>query len=179
MSGSDTELRSGRRLGVLAPALLVAVVVFALDQASKWYVLESLELRDRLEIDVFGPLRFMLAYNTGVNFGLFATGSPIQIYILSAFAAVVSVVLLVWSARSEDRWLGIGCGFAAGGALANALDRLVVGAVVDFINLDCCGLNNPYAFNLADCAIFLGAALIAMTAWRGDEPADDDTTASA
>ena len=44
-----------------------------------------------------------------------------------------------------------------GGALGNAFDRLVYGAVADFLNMSCCGIDNPYAFNIADIAIFAGA----------------------
>lgn len=168
MSDTNGERRTRAGSGALALAVLVALAVFALDQASKWWVLEGLGLREKLQIDVFPPLRFVLAYNTGVNFGLFASGSGVQIYVLSGFALIVSIALFVWSARSDNRLLALGCGLAAGGALANALDRLLVGAVIDFVNLDCCGIGNPYAFNLADCAIFVGAALIAVTAWSGE-----------
>jgi len=44
-----------------------------------------------------------------------------------------------------------------GGALGNVIDRLIYGAVADFINMSCCGINNPYAFNIADIAVFIGA----------------------
>lgn len=168
LSDRNSEGRTVGRFGALGAAALTALIVFVLDQASKIWVLDGLGLREKLQIDVFPPLKFMLAYNTGVNFGLFASGSGVQIYILSGFALVVSVLLFIWSARSDSRLLALGCGLAAGGALANALDRLRVGAVIDFVNLDCCGIGNPYAFNLADCAIFVGAALIAVTAWSGE-----------
>jgi signal peptidase II len=48
-------------------------------------------------------------------------------------------------------------GSVIGGALANALDRVLVGAVVDFLNMSCCGIANPFAFNLADVGIVAGA----------------------
>ena len=48
-------------------------------------------------------------------------------------------------------------GLLIGGALGNSLDRLIYGAVVDFLNMSCCGIENPFVFNLADVAIFLGA----------------------
>lgn len=155
-----------RNRSPLAIAAFSAVCVFAADQLSKWWALDVLGLREALVIQLAPMLKFVLAYNTGVNFGLFASGSPLQLALLAGFAIVVSGALMVWSARTDDWRLGLGCGLVVGGALANALDRLRVGAVIDFINLDCCGIGNPYAFNLADCAIFLGAAAIALTAWR-------------
>lgn len=164
------EPRSGG--ATLMIALVVAVIVFLLDQGSKYWVLEGLGLRQALEIEVLPVLRFVLAYNTGVNFGLFASGSSIQIWGLALFAVIVSIALFIWSRRTTDRRLAVACGLVAGGALANALDRLLEGAVIDFINVDCCGIGNPYAFNLADCAIFLGAIAIAVFAWR--DPADSD-----
>ncbi len=48
-------------------------------------------------------------------------------------------------------------GLIVGGAIGNALDRVIFGAVADFLNMSCCGINNPYAFNVADIAIFFGA----------------------
>jgi signal peptidase II len=53
-------------------------------------------------------------------------------------------------------------GLLVGGALGNALDRVIYGAVVDFLNMSCCGINNPYAFNVADIFIFVGAIGLAI-----------------
>ena len=60
--------------------------------------------------------------------------------------------------------LAWGAGIVIGGAMGNAWDRLQYGAVADFLNMSCCGINNPFAFNIADVAIFAGAALIALKA---------------
>ena len=59
---------------------------------------------------------------------------------------------------APENWIHVG------GALGNAWDRLQYGAVADFLNMSCCGIDNPYAFNIADVAIFAGAALIALKA---------------
>ncbi|MEC8796836.1 MAG: signal peptidase II, partial [Pseudomonadota bacterium] len=56
----------------------------------------------------------------------------------------------------------IGAGLLVGGALGNAIDRIVFGAVADFLNMSCCGIANPYAFNVADIAIFAGVFAIAV-----------------
>jgi len=63
-----------------------------------------------------------------------------------------------WAYRQQlGLWARLCAGLLIGGALGNALDRVIHGAVVDFLNMSCCGINNPYAFNVADIFIFAGA----------------------
>ena len=70
----------------------------------------------------------------------------------------LAVALLWWVAQEgAGRWHRIAAGLLVGGALGNVVDRLVYGAVADFLNMSCCGMSNPYAFNLADIAVFAGA----------------------
>lgn len=158
----------------LLTALTVAAPLYAIDQASKWWVLEEMGLRELRAVEIAPFLNFVYALNTGVNFGLFSSSSDTQQYALAGFAAAVSAILLVWSARTDRLWIALGCGMVIGGALANATDRLTEGGVVDFLNVSCCGIRNPFAFNLADVAIFAGAALLAWVSWS-----DDDTPADA
>lgn len=154
-------------------ALAVASAVFAADQLSKYGVLTGLDLASVGRIEVAPFLNFVLAYNYGVNFGLFASNSPWAAGALAALAGAVSLALFYWAARTASDGVTIGCGLVAGGALGNGFDRLWNGAVVDFLNVDCCGIGNPYAFNIADAGIFLGALLIAYCAWStGDEGPD-------
>jgi signal peptidase II len=108
-------------------------------------------------IEVFPPyLTFLMGWNTGINFGLLS-GAGAR-WLLIAIAVIVSFFLIRW-ARSFTRPMAlVSAGFIVGGALANALDRVIYGAVADFLNMSCCGINNPFAFNLADVFIFAGAA---------------------
>jgi signal peptidase II len=63
--------------------------------------------------------------------------------------------------RNKRGWLlPLAAGAVVGGALGNALDRVIYGAVADFINMSCCGINNPSSFNIADALIFLGAFIL-------------------
>ena len=63
-----------------------------------------------------------------------------------------------WWARSLERPIALlSAGAIVGGALGNALDRVVYGAVADFLNMSCCGIQNPFTFNIADIGIFAGA----------------------
>lgn len=146
-------------------AIGLAALVFALDQLSKYGVIEVMHMRPGEFIAVAPFLNFVLTENYGVNFGLLASDAAWQPYALAGFAALVSGFLLVWAARTDDWRVVWGAGVVAGGALANAYDRLTAGAVIDFLNVDCCGIGNPLAFNLADVGVFVGAALILWSAW--------------
>ena len=131
--------------------------VFLLDQVTKYVVVQWLDLAERLQISVWPPyLSFRMAWNRGVNFGLFS-GADMR-WVLIALALVISV-LVIWWIRKEGgtRWTYISAGLLVGGALGNVIDRVIYGAVADFLNMSCCGIENPYAFNVADIAVFLGA----------------------
>ncbi|MGH1350783.1 MAG: signal peptidase II [Methyloligellaceae bacterium] len=141
--------------------IFIAFIMFILDQLSKWAVLYHLDLLStgRQEI-IPGYVNFILAWNRGINFGLLASNSTYALIILIVFPIVVSIGLLWWNVKSSRYYLGLGSAFIIGGALANALDRVIYGAVVDFLNVTAFGIRNPYSFNIADVAIFLGAAII-------------------
>ncbi|MBV1865213.1 MAG: signal peptidase II [Rhodobacteraceae bacterium] len=139
--------------------LTLSILIFVLDQASKWIVVEYLDLKMRQAINVFPPyLNLRMAWNEGVNFGLFSdAGTDFLRWILIAIALMVTIGVLWWGRRFTG-WFGaflVGC--IIGGALGNTVDRIVYGAVADFFNMSCCGLRNPYSFNVADIAIFIGA----------------------
>lgn len=136
-----------------------ALVVFVLDQVSKLYVVHFLGLAERLRIEVWPPfLNFRMAWNRGVNFGLLPQDGDLGRWLLIGVALAISAGVLVWMARGPHRPAAlVSAGLLIGGALGNALDRVLYGAVADFLNMSCCGIDNPYAFNVADIAIFAGA----------------------
>lgn len=140
---------------------IVAGAAFLLDQGSKYVVLHILSLPDFLVIDVAPPfLRFVMAWNRGVNFGLMASDADLTRWGLVILSLVISAVIFVWARRRMDKWFAIGAGLVIGGALGNAIDRIVYGAVADFLNMSCCGIVNPFSFNVADISIFAGAAFL-------------------
>lgn len=143
------------------PMIAAGMAAFLLDQSSKYYVLSVLEL-DRIgQVDVFAPyLRFTMAWNRGVNFGLFSSSEDVMRWALIALSVAISVAIAIWAMKRSATLFSTGAGLVIGGALGNALDRAVFGAVVDFLNMSCCGIYNPYAFNIADVAIFAGAAIL-------------------
>ena len=143
--------------------------VFLLDQISKYYVVHWLGLINDEDgrIEVFPPfLEFRMAWNRGVNFGLFADFD--MRWWLVGVALIISALVLWWLNRNGgSKWAYISAGFLVGGALGNVIDRVLYEAVADFLNMSCCGINNPYAFNVADIAIFLGAVGLAIFADDG------------
>jgi signal peptidase II len=151
----------------LRRTLAVAAVVFVLDRVTKIWVVEGLGLASRLRIKVVDPwLNLTMAWNHGVNFGLFDLGEAGR-YWLAGLALTIVAALLVWARGSRGWVAAAGAGAVVGGALGNVWDRLQWGAVADFVNMSCCGIDNPFAFNVADAAIFGGAmALILFTGER-------------
>ena len=151
--------------------------IFAVDQVIKFFVLfqvfglrwdqvrvPSEQLPFPQSVDVFPPfLVLRMAWNRGVNFGLFADYDMRWVLIGVAFAITAGVIW--WLYRSGgNKWVYVSAGFLIGGAMGNVIDRVLYGAVADFLNMSCCGYNNPYAFNVADIAIFVGAVGLAFLA---------------
>jgi signal peptidase II len=148
----------------------IALATFAADQALKWYVVHGLRLWERMAIDVWPPfLNLRMAWNYGINFGLFGHDAPWMRWALIALALAISAAVWVWAARERARPIvQVSAGLLIGGALGNVVDRVVYGAVADFLNMSCCGIQNPFAFNVADIAIFAGAIGLALFTGGGD-----------
>ena len=137
--------------------LLFSFIFLTLDQLSKWFVVFYLELKHKLYLNLNNQfINFYMAWNKGINFGLFEGDSVLQAYILTTVAVVISIVFFIWLKNSTSLFIQLLASLVIGGALGNAIDRLMYGAVADFINVTCCGLRNPYSFNLADIFIFMG-----------------------
>lgn len=141
----------------------LAVVVFLSDQATKDWAVRSLALDGDREIV---PHLFYLTRttNTGGAFGLFPTAT--WILALTAFIAVVGIIAYALRARWPLPWLvGIALALPLGGAAGNFLDRVRLGHVVDFIGVYIGTYSFPI-FNVADSAICIGVALLAISFLR-------------
>jgi signal peptidase II len=153
----------------MRPLFWTAFWVFLIDQASKYYVVHWLGLINTPggRIEVFSPfLEYRMAWNRGVNFGLGA-GYDMR-WVLIGVASAISIGVIVWLWRAGGtRNMMVAAGLLVGGALGNVVDRVIYGAVADFLNMSCCGINNPYAFNVADIAIFTGAIGLAFLSEDG------------
>ena len=161
-----------KRFGRLA-WLWLSVLVFVLDQVTKVYFEGALSLYQQIVVipDYFS---WTLAYNTGAAFSFLADAGGWQRWFFAAIALVVSVVLVVWLKRlkSYETRLAIALALVLGGALGNVFDRVAYGHVVDFILVH--WQNRWYfpAFNLADCAISLGAAMLALDMFKPQKSAE-------
>lgn len=146
----------------------VAALIFAADQAVKQYVVVVLDLANTFYLEVWPPyFQLTMAWNRGINFGLFAGDSDAARWVLVTLALAICGWVLWWSRTEPDnRPFQLSAGLLLGGALGNVIDRIRWGAVADFLNVTCCGWVNPWAFNIADAAIFLGAVGLILTAGR-------------
>ena len=139
--------------------LWLSALIFAFDQATKHWVVEVMDLKQKLAINVWPPfLNLRMAWNEGINFGLFS-GAEIDAmrWVLITIALVISAWVLWWGRNFTGWWGPLLVALIVGGALGNTVDRLRYGAVADFLNMSCCGYRNPFSFNVADIAIFVGA----------------------
>ncbi len=159
---SGTPRRSGARSW--GWMLLAAALVVGLDQLTKALVVGAVEVGERREILPF--LDLVHVENDGVAFGFLGDSSQ-GIVLAVTFAALALVV--GWFAFNRDRplaWLAVG--LLAGGALGNLIDRLARDGVVDFIDFPAWP-----SFNVADIAITLGAATLALIALAGPEAGEE------
>jgi len=143
---------------VMRLGLTVAFLAAAVDQAVKAWVVGWL-MAPPTVIKALPVLDLVLIWNRGVSFGLFNRESAYGRWILTAVAAVVIAVLLIWLRRGTSRFEAFALGLVIGGAVGNVIDRWVHGAVVDYLYFHLGGHYWP-AFNLADAAITVGVALL-------------------
>ncbi len=152
------------RMASFMPLLRIAVaslVFFGLDRLSKIVIVERLDLASVQKIAAWPPyLNFVMAWNKGVNFGLL-NGVDAR-WLLVALSVIASLALAYWATNKSGWPLLLACGAVIGGALGNAYDRIVYGAVADYLNVSCCGIANPYSFNVADVWIFGGAIFLVL-----------------
>jgi signal peptidase II len=143
---------------MLARGLGTAAVIVVLDQLSKAAVLAHFAGRDLGEREtVTSFFSLALTYNRGISFGLFNGGAGLNVLVFSLAAAAIVAVLVYWLSRVTSPFLAVAIGFIVGGAIGNVIDRVRLGAVVDFLDFHVGYLHWP-AFNLADSAICIGVA---------------------
>lgn len=137
----------------------LSVLVIFLDQLSKQIAERTLNLYAQVEVIPYFNLT--LAYNEGAAFSFLSDAGGWQRWFFSTLAIGVSAVILVWLHRmkSTERLQAIALALILGGAIGNVIDRLLYGHVIDFIDLYYQHYHWP-AFNIADSAIVIGAALI-------------------
>jgi signal peptidase II len=170
-----------------AAFLLIFAVIFA-DQASKWFVLESMlrtkvthpdfwtwfmkpeplqyfiDQQEEYNTVTLAPwLDFKMVWNRGISFGMFDSDNPKMPVLFMCVSLFVSVGLFVWMAIARGRLLLVALPLVIGGAIGNVCDRIRFGAVADFVDFHVGDWHWP-AFNLADASICIGAGLLVIHA---------------
>jgi signal peptidase II len=155
------------RRNVMPLGVIVGLVVLLVDQASKWWVLNGLDLPALRQVVLLPVLNLTMVWNTGVTFGLLNGLGEWGHVLLAVIALAVVVALGFWLRRAESRVVAVAIGSIAGGAIGNVIDRVRFGAVVDFIHAH---VDTPwgdlswYVFNVADAAIVCGVAVLVIDA---------------
>jgi signal peptidase II len=152
----------------------VALVIVIVDQLTKYWAARWLIYGD--PVAIFPGLNFTLLHNTGAAFSLLSDASGWQRWFFAAVALVVSVVITVWLRQVGDRerWLPIALTLILGGAIGNFWDRLMLGYVIDFIEVYYHQWSWP-AFNVADSAISVGAVMLLLSGWLNRPSGDVET----
>ena len=139
-------------------ALLLVILIVIIDQISKKIIIGMIFNPCRV-IEVTCFFNLVPVYNTGISFGLFNTGSELGRWILVLVAIALIIVLFIWLFRTKSVYVVICLVLVLGGALSNLVDRIIIGAVIDFLDFHLLGFHWP-AFNLADTAITVGVILL-------------------
>ena len=145
---------------MLARGLAVAITVLALDQLSKAAVRGYFTARAAGEHEnITSFFNIVLIYNRGMSFGLFNGAGGLNALLFSLVAAAIVTVLIYWLSRVESPLLAVAIGLIIGGAIGNVVDRIRLGAVVDFLDFHAGSWHWP-AFNVADSTICIGVAVM-------------------
>jgi signal peptidase II len=139
--------------------LIGFVITLALDQASKLWLYFVVDIAARQPIEVTPFFNLILVWNQGVSYGMFQQSTEIGRWALTLFKVAAAIGLSIWAWRSHEKWLVLGLGLIAGGAIGNAIDRVLYGAVLDFAHFFWRGFS-WYVFNIADAAIVVGVGFL-------------------
>lgn len=143
--------------GEFAPlGLKVAVVTAVIDQAHKWWMLLVYDIQSKGRVHVTPFLDLIFVKNTGISYSMLDQSSYSWQIALAAFAVCAALALWVWLCRgATNRLMAWSIGLIIGGAIGNAIDRILIGGVADFFSLHAFGFY-WYVFNIADVAIVAG-----------------------
>ena len=149
--------------------LSVSALVLILDQITKYAVRHTFTLHESVEVTPF--LNLVFVYNRGAAFSLLSDAAGWQRELFIAIAVSASV-WIAWLLRkhAQEALFCFALSLIMGGALGNVIDRVLYGAVVDFLHFHVAGYHWP-AFNVADSAISCGAVLLIWDALRAKDKA--------
>ncbi len=148
--------------------LWLAAVVIVLDQLTKYWADAQLQLHWPRE--VMTGFNLTLSYNAGAAFSFLADAGGWQRWFFITLALGVAAFIISWLRRltHEERWMAIALTLVLGGAIGNVIDRVLLGHVIDFIDIYYGGWHWP-TFNIADSAISIGAVMMVIDGLRGQK----------
>lgn len=150
----------------LALGLKVAVALLLADQASKLALIYGTHLRLTYPWPILPFLDITVVWNRGISYGLFQQNSEMGRWILTGIKLLAAIILFFWLKKAETRLEAIGIGLIIGGAIGNAIDRVLHKAVFDFVHFHV-GNFSWYVFNVADAAIVIGVILMVASPFLG------------
>jgi signal peptidase II len=155
--------------------LWLTAVVIALDMLTKAFASDLLVLHQPAA--VFPGFNFTLMHNTGAAFSFLSEASGWQRWFFSGIALAVSAGIIAWLKKltPDQTWTASALSLILGGALGNVWDRLTLGYVIDFIDVYYADAHWP-AFNIADSAITVGAAILIFDSFRSARHAGQQTS---
>ncbi len=139
--------------------ILIAILVIALDQLSKWWIRALFELYEA--IPVFPGLQIIYVRNLGAAFSFLSSAGGWQRWFFIVLSVLASIAIVIWISRlpKQRRLEALGLSLVLGGAIGNLVDRVLLGYVVDFIDVYYQSWHWP-VFNVADSAITVGVAIM-------------------
>jgi signal peptidase II len=156
----------GRRVKRLG--YTTALLVFIIDQISKYWIVNIVRLPETGGIDLLPFFRLTFVGNVGVSMGMFTAQSDVGRWGLVVVTGVIALAVAIWIAREKQRADVIALGLILGGAIGNIIDRVRFGYVVDFLHFFW-GTHSFWVFNVADAAISCGVLLLLLRSLRASE----------
>ncbi len=152
---NGAQIKKYRRNGVI-----IAVLIFILDQVSKFLVMEPLQLPARGQIELLPFFNLTWAQNYGVSMGFLTASTEFQRWALVALTGLIGIAVFLWMNREKAKWDIVALGLILGGAMGNIVDRARLGYVADFADLHVGDFRPFLIFNLADACISIGVVIL-------------------
>ena len=156
-------------------AYVTALVIFIIDQLTKWFVSVPLALQARGQIEILPIFNLTWVENNGISLGLLNATTPTGRWMLVAMTAAIAIGVAWWITREEKRGDQLALSLVLGGALGNIVDRVRHGYVVDFADLHFGAFRPFLVFNVADAAISIGVVILLLRAFLVREKAPEGT----
>tara|TARA_R110000772_G_scaffold72505_21_gene158224 strand:- start:4994 stop:5569 length:576 start_codon:yes stop_codon:yes gene_type:complete len=153
--------------------LIIAFMIFFIDQASKFVVMQLLQLPTKGQIELIPFFNLTWAENYGVSMGFLTASTDFQRWALVTLTGLIGIAVWVWMNKEKAKWDIIALGMVLGGAMGNIVDRARLGYVADFADLHIGEFRPFLIFNLADASISIGVVILLARALLIREKTDE------